>query len=67
MKNVVSWLAEARTAARTKAIACDFANVIETTQIGGRRLVRLTAGNLSPGSFGLLQHNLPGGDIATTL
>jgi hypothetical protein len=31
--------------------------VIETTQIGGRRLVRLMAGKLSPGNFGLLQHN----------
>jgi hypothetical protein len=33
--------------------------VIEATQIAGRRLVRLVAGNLSPGNFGLLQHNLP--------
>src|SRR5262245_54606259 len=37
----------------------DFGNVIEATQIGGRRLVRLIAGNLSPGNFRLLQHNLP--------
>src|SRR5215813_647734 len=37
----------------------DLGNVIETTQIGGRRSDRLTAGNLSPGNFGLLQHNLP--------
>jgi hypothetical protein len=29
--------------------------VIETTQIGGRRSDRLTAGKLSPGNFGLLQ------------
>src|SRR5262245_23091912 len=36
----------------------DLGNVIETTQIGGRRSDRLTAGNLSPGNFGLLQHNL---------
>src|SRR5262249_49694944 len=35
----------------------DLGNVIETTQIGGRRSDRLTAGNLSPGNFGLLQHN----------
>src|SRR5262245_3491144 len=35
----------------------DFGNVIEATQIGGRRLVRLIAGNLSPGNFRLLQHN----------
>jgi hypothetical protein len=34
----------------------DLGNVIE---IGGRRLVRLVAGNLSPGDFGLLQHYLP--------
>ena len=37
----------------------DFGNVIEATQIGGRRLVRLIAGNLSPGNFRLLQHNPP--------
>ena len=35
----------------------DFGNAIEATQIAGRRLVRLVAGNLSPGNFGLLQHN----------
>jgi hypothetical protein len=35
----------------------DLGNVIETTQIGGRRSNRLTAGNLSPDNFGLLQHN----------
>src|SRR6266571_7877516 len=33
----------------------DLGNVIETTQIGGRRSDRLTAGKLSPGNFGLLQ------------
>jgi hypothetical protein len=33
--------------------------VIETTQIGGRRSDRLTAGKLSPGNFGLLQQYLP--------
>jgi hypothetical protein len=39
--------------------------VIEATQIAGRRLVRLVAGNLSPGNFGLLQHNLPLADSFT--
>ena len=29
----------------------DFGNVIEATQIAGRRLVRLVAGNLLPGNF----------------
>src|SRR5262245_40491079 len=43
----------------------DLGNVIETTQIGGRRSDRLTAGNLSPGNFGLLQHNLPTADSCT--
>ena len=37
----------------------DLGNVIDATKIAGRRLVRLVAGNLSPGNFGLLQHNLP--------
>jgi hypothetical protein len=37
----------------------DFGNAIEATQIADRRLVRLVAGNLSPGNFGLLQQNLP--------
>jgi hypothetical protein len=41
----------------------DFGNAIEATQIAGRRLVRLVAGNLSPGNFGLLQHNLPEAEI----
>jgi hypothetical protein len=36
----------------------DLGNVIETTQIGGRRSDRLTAGKLSPGNFGLLQQYL---------
>src|SRR5262245_23492529 len=44
----------------------DLGNVIETTQIGGRRSDRLTAGNLSPGNFGLLQHNRPIADIEAT-
>ena len=43
----------------------DFGNAIEATQIAGRRLVRLVAGNLSPGNFGLLQHNLPQPDSCT--
>src|SRR5262249_61436629 len=34
----------------------DLGNVIESTKIGGRRLDRLVAGNLSPSNFGLLQH-----------
>jgi hypothetical protein len=33
----------------------DLGNVIEATQIGGRRSDRLMAGKLSPGNFGLLQ------------
>jgi len=33
----------------------DLGNVIESTQIGGRRLDCLTAENLSPGNFELLQ------------
>jgi hypothetical protein len=33
----------------------DLGNVIETTQIGGRRSDRFMAGKLSPGNFGLLQ------------
>src|SRR5882724_9649393 len=45
----------------------DLGNVIETTQIGGRRSDRLTAGKLSPGNFGLLQQYLPGSDIALAL
>src|SRR6266516_3117576 len=37
----------------------DLGNVIEATQIGGRRSDRLMAGKLSPGNFGLLQQFLP--------
>jgi hypothetical protein len=33
----------------------DLGNVIESTQIGGRRSDRLMAGKLSPSNFGLLQ------------
>src|SRR6516165_9316279 len=35
----------------------DFDNAIEATQIAGRRLVCLVAGNLSRGNFGLLQQS----------
>jgi hypothetical protein len=42
----------------------DLGKVIETTQIGGRRSDRRTAGKLSPGNFGLLQHNRHECDIA---
>ena len=45
----------------------DLVNVIETTQIGGRRSNRLTAGNLSPDNFGLLQHNRHKADLANCL
>src|SRR5262249_1365698 len=41
----------------------DLGSVIETTQSGGRRLVRVMAGKSSPGNFGLLQQYLPKGDI----
>src|SRR6266511_4465481 len=41
----------------------DLGNVIETTQIGGRRSYRLTAGKLSPGNFGLLQQYRHKADI----
>jgi hypothetical protein len=40
----------------------DLGNVIETTQIGGRRSDRLMAGKLSPGDFGLLQQYPPKAD-----
>src|SRR6516225_3868572 len=43
----------------------DLGNVIEATQIGDRRSDRLTAGKLSPGSFGLLQQYLPKADSCT--
>ena len=45
----------------------DLGNVIESTQIGGRRSDRLTAGKLSPGNFGLLQQYRPGRDIGPTI
>jgi hypothetical protein len=44
----------------------DLGNVIETTQIGGRRSDRLTAGKLSPGNFGLLQQYRHKADISKT-
>jgi hypothetical protein len=37
----------------------DFGNEPEATSISDRGLFRLLAGNLSPGVFRLLQHNLP--------
>ena len=42
----------------------DFGNEPDATSISDRGLFRLLAGNLSPGVFRLLQHNLPGPDIA---
>ena len=42
----------------------DFGNEPDATSISDRGLFRLLAGNLSPGVFRLLQHNLPGGDIS---
>jgi hypothetical protein len=41
----------------------DLGNVIEATQIGGRRSDRLMAGKLSPGNFGLLQQYRPKADM----
>ena len=40
----------------------DFGNEPDATSISNRGLFRLLAGNLSPGVFRLLQHNLPGSD-----
>ena len=37
----------------------DFGNEPDATSISDRGLFRLLAGNLSPGVFRLLQHNLP--------
>ena len=44
----------------------DFGNEPDATSISDRGLFRLLAGNLSPGVFRLLQHNLPLADIGTT-
>jgi hypothetical protein len=41
----------------------DFGNEPDATSISDRGLFRLLAGNLSPGVFRLLQHNLPIADI----
>src|SRR6516165_7132781 len=41
----------------------DFGNVIEARQSGGRRLVRVMAGKLSPGNFRLLQQYRHKADI----
>src|SRR6266487_1814096 len=43
----------------------DLGNVIEATQIGGRRSDRLMARKLSQGNFGLLQQYLPRPDSCT--
>src|SRR6266487_4308371 len=45
----------------------DLGNVIEATQIGGRRSDRLMAGKLSPGNFGLLQQYRHKADIPRRL
>ena len=42
----------------------DFGNEPDATSISDRGLFRLLAGNLSPGVFRLLQHNLPLGDLS---
>src|SRR3954466_14811152 len=42
----------------------DFGNEPDATSISDRGLFRLLAGNLSPGVFRLLQHNLPLADIS---
>src|SRR6476646_5862450 len=44
----------------------DFGNEPDATSISNRGLFRLLAGNLSPGVFRLLQHNLPKADLALT-
>src|SRR5262245_49429596 len=46
-------------------LAGDFGNVIEATQIGGRRSNRFMAGKLSPANFRLLQQFLPIADSCT--
>src|SRR6266545_3503328 len=43
----------------------DFGNRPDATSISDRGLFRLLAGNLSPGVFRLLQHNLPARDSYT--
>ena len=43
------------TSLREDKLTGDLRNVIEATQIGGRRSDRLMAGKLSPRNFGLLQ------------
>ena len=45
--------------------AGDFGNEPDATSISDRGLFRLLAGNLSPGVFRLLQHNLPLADICS--
>ena len=41
----------------------DFGNEPDATSISDRGLFRLLAGNLSPGVFRLLQHNLPTAEV----
>jgi hypothetical protein len=43
----------------------DFGSVIEATQSGDCRLVRIIAKKISPGNFRLLQQYLPRGDICS--
>src|SRR5262249_2998180 len=45
-------------------LAGDLARATEATKIAGRRSDRLLAGKLSPRNFGLLQQNLPKGDLS---
>jgi hypothetical protein len=45
----------------------DFGNEPDATSISDRGLFRLLAGDLSPGVFRLLQHNLPLADIPAWL
>ena len=45
------------TSSPDEKIRGDLGNATEATQIGGRPSDRLMAGKLSPGNFGLLQHN----------
>ena len=52
-----------RTSSPGDKLAGDFGNEPDATSISDRGLFRLLAGNLSPGVFRLLQHNLPIADI----
>jgi hypothetical protein len=48
-------------------LTCDLGNVIEATQIGGRRSNRFMAGKLSPGNFRLLQQYRHDSDLPACL